>query len=30
LGVGEVRSQEDVPTELVVEWAEVVWEPVSD
>jgi hypothetical protein len=30
VGVGEVRSQEDGPTELVVEWAELVWEPVSD
>ena len=30
VGVGEVRSQEDGTTELVVEWAEVVWEPVSD
>ena len=26
----EVRSQEDGTTELVVEWAELVWEPVSD
>jgi hypothetical protein len=30
VGVGEVRSQEDGPTELVIEWAELVWEPVSD
>jgi hypothetical protein len=30
VGVGEVRSQEDGPTELVIEWAEVVWEPISD
>ena len=30
VGVGEVRSPEDGPTELVIEWAEVVWEPVSD
>jgi hypothetical protein len=30
VGVGEVRSQEDEPTELIIEWAEVVWEPVSD
>jgi hypothetical protein len=30
VGVGEVRSQEGGPTELVIEWAEVVWEPVSD
>src|SRR5215217_3895001 len=30
VGVGEVRSQEDGPTELVIEWAEMVWEPVSE
>ena len=30
VGVGEVRSQEEEPTELVIEWAEVVWEPISD
>jgi hypothetical protein len=30
VGVGEVRSQEGGPTELVIEWAELVWEPVSD
>ena len=30
VGVGEVRSQEDGPTELLIDWAEVVWEPVSD
>ncbi len=30
VGVGEVRSQEDGPTELVIEWAEMVWEPISD
>jgi hypothetical protein len=30
VGVGEVRSQEDGPTELVIEWAELVWEPPSD
>ena len=30
VGVGEVRSQEGEPTELVIEWAEVVWEPLSD
>jgi hypothetical protein len=30
VGVGEVRSKEDGPTELVIEWAQVVWEPVSD
>ena len=30
VGVGEVRSQEDGTTELVVELADLVWEPVSD
>jgi len=30
VGVGEVRSQEDASTELVIEWAELVWEPISD
>jgi hypothetical protein len=30
VGIGEVRSQEDEPTELVIEWAELVWEPISD
>jgi hypothetical protein len=30
VGVGEIRSQEDGPTELVIEWAELVWEPPSD
>jgi hypothetical protein len=30
VGVGEVRSQQDGTTELVVEWAELVWEPISD
>jgi hypothetical protein len=30
VGVGEVRSQEGGPTELVVEWAELVREPISD
>ncbi len=30
LGVGEVRSQEDAPTELIIEWTELVWEPISD
>ena len=30
VGVGEVRSQEDGPTELVIEWAELVWELLSD
>jgi hypothetical protein len=30
VGVGEVRSREDGTTELLVEWDEVVWEPISD
>jgi hypothetical protein len=30
VGVGEVRSQEDGPTELSIEWSEVVWEPITD
>ena len=30
VGVGEVRSQEDRPTELVIEWTELVWEPITD
>jgi Protein of unknown function (DUF3237) len=30
VGVGEVRSQEYGPTELVIEWSEVVWELISD
>jgi Protein of unknown function (DUF3237) len=30
VGVGEVRWQEEGPTELVIEWAELVWEPPSD
>jgi hypothetical protein len=30
VGVGEVRSQVDAPPELVIEWAELVWEPISD
>jgi hypothetical protein len=30
VGVGEVRSQEDGPPGLVIEWAELVWEPISD
>jgi hypothetical protein len=29
VGVGEVRSQEDGPPELVIEWLELVWEPIS-
>ena len=30
VGVGEVRSQLDGATELVVEWAELVWEPIAE
>jgi hypothetical protein len=29
VGVGEVRSQLDGSSELVVEWAELVWEPIG-
>jgi hypothetical protein len=30
VGVGEVRSQPDGTTELVMEWAELVWEPLEE
>ncbi len=30
VGVGEVRAQEDGPTQLVIEWAELVWEPIAE
>jgi len=30
VGVGEVRSRPEGPTELVVEWAELVWEPIAE
>jgi Protein of unknown function (DUF3237) len=30
VGVGEVRSREDGPTELVIEWSELVWEPLEE
>jgi hypothetical protein len=30
VGVGEVRSQENGPTELIIEWAELVWEPLEE
>jgi Protein of unknown function (DUF3237) len=30
VGVGEVRSQEDEPTELVIGWAELLWEPIGE
>jgi hypothetical protein len=29
VGAGEVRSQEDGPTELIIEWTELVWKPIS-
>ena len=30
VGVGEVRLQEDGPTELIIEWSELVWEPLEE
>ena len=30
VGVGKVRSQPDESTELVVEWANLVWEPLEE
>jgi hypothetical protein len=30
VGVGEVRSEGYEPTELVIEWAELVWEPIAE
>ena len=30
VGVGEVRAKEDRSTQLVIEWAEVVWEPIVE
>jgi hypothetical protein len=30
VGVGEARAQEDGPTQLVIEWAELVWEPIAE
>jgi len=30
VGVGEVRSQENGPTELIVDWSELVWEPLEE
>ena len=29
VGVGEVRSQENGPTELIIDWSELVWEPLE-
>ena len=30
VGVGEVRSQENGPTELIIDWSELVWEPLEE
>lgn len=30
VGVGEVRSQPEAETELVIDWAEVIWAPIPD
>lgn len=30
IGAGEVRAREDGPTELVIEWQEVIWEPIAE
>jgi len=30
VGVGEVRSQEEGPTELIMVWSELVWEPLEE
>jgi|GEM_PF-534306 len=30
VGVGEVRSRPDGPTELVIDWSEVVWKPIGE
>ena len=30
VGVGEVRSQQNGPTELIIEWSELVWEPLKE
>ncbi len=29
VGAGKVRSQENGPRELIIEWAELVWEPIA-
>lgn len=29
VGTGEVRTQDDGPTELMLEWREVIWEPMA-
>lgn len=30
VGVGEVRAQAQGPTQLLIEWAELVWEPIAE
>lgn len=30
MGIGEVRTRSDEQVELVIEWSEIVWEPISD
>ena len=30
VGVGEVRSRDGAPSELVIDWSEVIWEPIPD
>jgi hypothetical protein len=30
IGVGEVRTREGLPTELVIDWSEVIWEPLEE
>ena len=30
VGVGEVRTVSDEHVELVIDWSEIVWEPISD
>jgi hypothetical protein len=30
VGVGEVRSRGELPAELVIEWSEVIWEPIAE
>lgn len=30
VGAGEVRAQDDGSTELVIEWQEVIWEPIAE
>ena len=30
VSVGEVGSQENGPTKLIIGWAELVWEPVAE